>query len=210
MKKSWLFKKSLVSALIPLIFIFTGVAYAETWAKVVNDDIRSIQPTSDGGSITAGTNLSKLDGSGSVQWAKNYGSNLYYSVQQTSDGGYVAAGVTGGPFGLSDFLVLKLDSEGNIQWQMVYGSYYGEWPNSIRQTSDDGYIVVGYHWYGVVVMKLDPNGNIQWQKAYGGGHDFDYLAYSIYQTPDGGYIWEDGHTYSSLTQMEIFQAVHPG
>ena len=89
-------------------------------------------------------------------------------------------------------LVMKLDSNGNITWQKTYGgeSYDEAW--SIQQTSDGGYIVVGYtmsfgggfsdYW----IVRLDSNGDIVWQKTYGGiGVQF---IHSIIQTTDGGFI----------------------
>ena len=64
-------------------------------------------------------------------------------------------------------------------------------PNSIKQTTDGGYIVAGDTdlWTGssdAWVLKLDDNGNVQWQKAYGG--TMSDSANSIQQTSDGGYI----------------------
>ncbi len=62
--------------------------------------------------------------------------------------------------------------------------------NSVQQTSDGGYIVVGETTsFGaggvdIWVLKLRPDGTVEWQKTYG-GDDWD-VAYSIRQTSDGG------------------------
>jgi len=84
-----------------------------------------------------------------------------------------------------------LEANGTIQWQRAYGGNGYDMARSIQQTSDGGYIVAGESssfgssteaW----VLKLDGNGGITWQNLYGGsGND---VAYSIQQTPDGGYI----------------------
>jgi hypothetical protein len=66
--------------------------------------------------------------------------------------------------------------------------------SSIRQTKDDGYIVIGsinevssgYSTEDIRVVKLNPAGDIQWQKVLG-GDGFD-AGRSIEPTTDGGYI----------------------
>jgi hypothetical protein len=86
--------------------------------------------------------------------------------------------------------VLKLDSSGNIQWQKHYSASENASPQSIHQTSDLGYALVGgVGQIGNIdmwMLKLDPSGNIQWQKAFAGGSsDF---AEAIRSDLDGGYI----------------------
>jgi hypothetical protein len=150
-------------------------------------------------------------GQPSIQWQKPLGGTLGdggYCIQQSSDGGYIGAGysfsndgdVTGhhGSDTLSDCWVFKLDVTGNLQWQKSLGGTSEEYPMSIQQTMDGGYVMEGYskstngnvtgnhgnfdYW----VVKMDSSGNLQWQKCLGGSQD-DY-AYSIQQTSDGGYI----------------------
>jgi hypothetical protein len=87
-----------------------------------------------------------------------------------------------------------------IQWQRSYGGSAIDYVNEIKQTSDGGFIsigytisndgdITGYHGpplYDCWVVKTDLNGNIQWQKCYGGtGNE---SGFSIEQTLDGGYI----------------------
>jgi len=184
------------------------VVWQKTYGGGDYDYLTSIQQTSDGGYIVAGWTPSfgagwkdvwvlKLDASGNVQWQKTYGGGSddeANSIQQTSDGGYIVAGWTGS-FGAGsyDFWVLKLDASGNVVWQKTYGGGNWDWANSIRQTSDGGYIVAGYtESFGAGgadfwVLKLDASGDVVWQKTYGGGNN-DEEAYSIQQTSDGGYI----------------------
>ena len=62
---------------------------------------------------------------------------------------------------------------------------------SVSQTSDGGYIVIGYiRSYGPYgdawLIKTDANGNEQWSKTFGGKYEDE--SYSGYQTRDGGYI----------------------
>jgi len=102
-------------------------------------------------------------------WFKHYGgaiSDQAYSIQQTSDGGYIVAGYTNSfTFGASDFAIYKLNSSGNKVWFKHYGGTDNDQAYSIQQTSDRGYIVVGYtdsYTYGdydVAIYKLDSAGN---------------------------------------------------
>ncbi|MDX1651356.1 MAG: T9SS type A sorting domain-containing protein [Brumimicrobium sp.] len=198
-----------------------------------NDYAQSIQQTADGGYIIAGESNSndgdvsgnnggvdywvvKLDTLGNIHWQKSYGgsgTDAAYSVRQTADGEYIVAGYSDsndgditGSHGNGDFWVVKLDTIGNLTWQKSLGGSQGEWLQSIRQTSDGGYVVVGatdsndgdvsgYHGgFDCWAVKLDTSGNISWQNALGGS-GVDY-AFSVEQTTDGGYIVA-GHSNST-------------
>jgi len=88
--------------------------------------------------------------------------------------------------------VLKLGPDGTTEWQKAYGGAGTDTAVSIRQTSDDEYIVVGVTTSSgagnedVWVLKLRTDGTVEWQKTYGGiNRD---IAASIQQAADGGYI----------------------
>jgi len=74
----------------------------------------------------------------------------------------------------------------------TFGGGNMEYPHSIQQTSDGGYVVAGRtSSFGagssdVLVIKLSYSGNLEWARTFGGGNDDG--AYSIQQTSDGGYI----------------------
>jgi len=97
-----------------------------------------------------------------------------------------------------------LDSNGDNVWFKHYGGTQSDTGESIRETSDGGYIVAGLtksYSYGnndFAIYKLDSNGNKQWFKHYG-GIDNDN-SYSIQQISDGGYIvagWSSTYSYGS-------------
>ena len=145
------------------------------WQKCLGgsnaDYATSIQQTSDGGYIVAGSTDSnngdvssnhgvapdcwivKLNNNGSIQWQKCLGGNnedRSTFVQQTSDGGYIVAGYTtsnngdvSGYHGASDFWIIKLDAVGSMQWQKSLGGSEFERAISIQQTADGGYVVAG-------------------------------------------------------------------
>lgn len=129
----------------------------------------------------------------------------------TQDGGYAVAGTMiaydSGEIYSQKICVLKTDSFGNKDWYYYYDT--GEAraaANSIIQTSDGGYAIVGYRATGVdddnstfskgyslpqysgvdvVFIKTDSTGAYEWIKYYDyNGND---AGYSIMQTSDGGY-----------------------
>ncbi len=148
-----------------------AIQWQKTFGGKKDDLGKSIQQTTDGGYIVAGYSKStngdvtgnhgdadywvvKLDASGTMQWQKCYGgtgADYGRVAKQTIDGGYIVAGysksVNGdvtGNHGNTDYWVVKIDSSGNIQWQKSLGGFSYDYPESIIQTIDSGYIVAGY------------------------------------------------------------------
>ena len=208
-----------------------AIQWQNTIGGSANDNLRSIQQTSDGGYILGGYSGSgisgdktetyqggkdywvvKLDTSGAIQWQNTIGgsgNDELYSIQQTSDGGYVLGGYSDSDIsgdknenslGFEDYWVVKLDASGTIQWQNTIGGSEFETLYSIQQTSDGGYVLGGNSASNISgdktensqggsdywVVKLDASGAIQWQNTIGGSGT-DNLR-SIQQTSDGGYI----------------------
>lgn len=129
-------------------------------------------------------------------WARTYAAGGLASVEPTSDGGYIAVGDTvsfGG--GGEDVWLVKVDYAGNVQFEKTFGGTDDEWADSIQETSDGGYIVVGTtHAAGMGaqawLLKLDATGSLQLQKSFGGTNDD--VAFSVIQTSDGGYFVAGG------------------
>jgi len=144
----------------------------------------------------------------SIQWQKAVGGtgvDTFRSTLQTSDGGYIIAGSStsvdgdiSGNHGSSDVIVVKLSPLGSIEWQKSYGGSGNESAESIKKTSDGGYVIVGSsssldgdvtgnHGFGDFwIIKIAGDGVLQWQKSLGGTNGDNGRA--IQQTPDGGYI----------------------
>ena len=151
------------------------------------------------GSIGAGSGdvyLIKTDALGNPLWAKTYGASdndVGYSVQQTSDGGYIIAGWSYSFSMYSDFYLIKTDANGDTLWTKIYGKSDGanNEARSVQQTSDNGYIIVGYTnesglYFDVYLLRTDIDGNVLWTKILGGAND-DF-GFSVQQTVDGGFI----------------------
>ena len=163
------------------------------------DYVRSVVQTSDGGYVFAGYTrgppypslyfyswLLKTDSAGSVAWNKIYtslGQNYVYSMVKTSDGGFALAG-KGLPTPSDTYyeaLLVKTDSAGNMMWSKTYGAS-GDVANSVVQTSDGGYALVGS-----ALWKTDFAGNLQWSKPLDDPEAIE--ANSIVQTSNGGYAY---------------------
>ena len=155
------------------------IQWQNTFGGEYLDELRSIEPTVDGGYIVGGYSNSSISGN------------------KTSDA-----------IGIGDYWVLKLDSKGTIEWQKAFGGNQDDELAIVHQTYDKGYIVagnsnseVGYtkmvnnenetdFW----VLKLDEIGEIKWQQVYNFGK-IDVLT-SLVENEDhtfllGGYAKGD-------------------
>lgn len=184
------------------------------WTKTIGGSnsewvgaFNSIHQTYDGGYILIGSTnsigaggydiwLIKTDSNGNKIWDKTFGGindDQGVSLSQTNDGGFIIIG-NGGPSGQIywDLLLIKTDSSGNQVWAKLFGGFENDQGMSVKQTRDNGYIVVGTTrsfgngLYDFWIIKTDTNGNALWTKTFGGSDDD--VGYDILQTLDGGYI----------------------
>ncbi|QNF32138.1 T9SS type A sorting domain-containing protein [Adhaeribacter swui] len=136
-----------------------------------NDNLTSVQQTSDGGYILGG----------------------YSSSGKSGDKSQARKGSL-------DYWIVKVKTNGTKEWDKTLGGRDPDWLTSVQQTSDGGYILGGYSESGIGadktedyqgltdfwVIKLRADGGKDWDKTIGGMYE-DVLS-SIHQTSDGGYI----------------------
>ncbi len=185
--------------------------WQNTFGGKQSDEGRSVEQTSDGGYIVAGSLrltqvfLVKTDVSGSKIWSQTFGGRYEdsgYAVVTPSDEAYALAGIKSvydNPQVHKEFYLIKTDAMGKKTWNKTYGGYGLDDAQDMEKTSDGGYVLVGgtnrigKGGSDVYVIKTDDSGNKQWQNTFGG--EADDFGISIQQTSDGGYIIT-GYTYS--------------
>jgi len=143
--------------------------------------------------------LLKIDEYGNECWCKEfwgYPGNLAEgnSVYETSDGGFV---ITGTLYYSDediepDIFLIKTDRNGTEEINVTFGrSDRVECGFSVKQTSDEGYIIAGFinnpdEWIDAWLIKTDANGNMEWNKTFG-ELNHEYFGQDVIQCDDGGY-----------------------
>ena len=175
----------------------------------------------------------KYEADGEVEWATSIGgtsSDYIQSVSATSDGGYIVGGyfssssITVGDYtlinarsGYSDGMVIKYGKEGKVEWATNIGGNSDDLIKSVVESSDEGYIVVGYFessnitvgdynlinnssktsssdGFDGMVIKYSKEGIVEWATSIGGSSDDQILSVS---TTSNGEILVGGYFYSS-------------
>ena len=171
----------------------------------------------------------RVDSSGNIQSHTQYSyAHTSYStalnvLKATSDGGAIFAGQpqSGCPaLSLNSCgEIVKVDSTGKVQWvkDLLFAtnatpySTPTTWPFDIQQTSDGGFVLVGYaiapgEYYNPWIAKLSSTGQIQWTHVFADPNSQYSSAYSVRQTADGGYLVGGEVSYyvtPSYTEAEI-------
>lgn len=181
--------------------------WTKTYGGLLNDVAFTVHQTIEGGYILSGLTdsfgngnedfwLLRTDENGDTLWSKTYGTTARewcrYS-NQTSDSGFILIGLIDSLNFINwDLLLLKTDKNGNTVWTKTYGGEHFESGFGIEQTSDCGYILVGFtNSYGaggndVWLMKTNEIGDSIWTKTFGGPYSDG--GYCVKQTSDGGFI----------------------
>lgn len=192
------------------------------------DQAMSIIPAIDGGFIVAGHSYSndgdvtghhggtdkadawifKVSASGNLEWQRSLGGteqDIFKRVIATTDGHYVAVGTTfsndgdvTGNHGRSDVWVVKLDRHGNLIWQKTVGGSNDENGNSITNTNDGGYAIVGRSGssngdlsgnkgdYDILFLTLSASGDLQSLFNYGGTNSDE--GCEVVALPDNNFL----------------------
>ena len=193
------------------------ISFRKDFGGIGNDIGYSVKQTADGGLIIVGSTdswgngetdiwLIKTNNEGIKEWDKTFGGgegDWGTSVQQTADNGFIILGHTlSFGNGYYDIFMIKTDSEGNEIWVKTFGGNEEDFGYSVIQTSDGGYILVGFTVsFGsgnkdVWIIKTDSQGNEEWNKTYGGSER--EIGFAVEQTSDDGFI------ITGLTETNTF------
>ena len=127
-------------------------------------------------------------------WNKTFGGDgldFFTFIQQTSDNGYIIIGYTKSyDVSKTDIWLVKTDIDGDEEWNKTYGGPYSDFGNCVKETTDGGFILIGYYGYDdggpydVWLIKTDNIGNIIWEKKFNGEYTNIY-GKSIVELNDG-------------------------
>jgi len=168
----------------------------------------SVQQTTDGGFVIVGTTCSfgagetdvwiiKTDINGDSLWSRTFGGEEDDNgkcIQQTADGGFVIVGYTasfGESFG--DVWLIRTNADGDSLWARTYGGIDPDEGQSVQQTTDGGFVIVGRTWsFGagvsdVWLIRTNTDGDSLWSRTFGEGWAEDD-GMSVQQTADGGFV----------------------
>ncbi len=184
------------------------IVWERTFGGSEDEEAWTITATEDGGYICSGSTesfgagdsdiyLVKIDDSGNEIWSKTYGGQSRESrgfVQETTSGDLIISGWkhTSSDVSTSDMYLLRTNSSGDIIWENTYGGSGADGANSVRQTSDGGFVVYGEglwdttgEWQGIM-FKTDSDGNLLWGNTYGSIGDEE--GYGMQIAHDGGFV----------------------
>jgi len=119
----------------------------------------------------------------------------------------------GPPGGSNDIWVVRLNEQMEIIWQKCIGGYSSDNPIYITQTTDDGFIVIGFTksndgdvsgnnsypgtYTDIWVVKLSEHGVIEWQHCYGGwGRELLENPHTVLRKSDYNYVLASSTNYS--------------
>lgn len=166
--------------------------------------VKSVAPLKNGGVIVVGS-FSKYSSDVVVGATDGIDVDNDGVVDKTSEGN-------------NDGLIISYDADGNVTWAKVFGGEDDDSLSKVIQTSDGGYVAVGYaesnsikydgnviteisrtsttelSQKDAILLKLDENGNYQWGLRIGGTYDDEIQ--SVIETSQGNYVIT-GKYYSS-------------
>lgn len=187
-----------------------------------------IKETRDGGYIITGWTqsfgaggkdvlLMKVDSAGNCLWAKAFGTSASNEVgncvEQTIDGGYIIASGFPHEYGTGTIVdkatLIKIDSLGSLSWTKTFTGTSSATGNSVVQTSDGGFVMVGTAvtalGQDVLLIKTDSLGNTLWTKSIDDGEN--ETGYSLAKTQDNGFIISGeaaiGGSYSDVYLLKV-------
>jgi hypothetical protein len=128
------------------------------------------------------------------------------------ENGYVLVGETDTwGNGDKDIFIVKINKSGKAQWDWAYGFKYNEVGHQVIQTTDGGYLIVGYtdidraNKKDIYVVKLNSKGAREWHHYYGTSEDDE--GNSVVEVDDGyviaGYTNDTKHLNGDVYLLKI-------
>ena len=217
------------------------------------DEFTNIQPDGNGYILVGNTNSNNSDVTGNhgggdvwvvkmdrelnIIWQKALGGSQFdggSSSAISKDGSYIISGNTSSTDGDVtnlkggiDFWVVKLSNSGRLLWQKTYGGSGFEFPYSLTESVDGGYLITGLttssdgditavHKGGFIdawMIKIDKDGDVKWDKSVGGNgnetcafsmttHNGDYLIGGNTTSNDGDFTGNNGSSDGWIMRLD--------
>ncbi len=158
--------------------------------------------------------LVKTDSLGNKEWDRRFGgsdNDEVVEIVETDGGSFIVAGNTTSDSAydvsqpnrgvMNDYWLLKVDKNGNKLWDKRFGGASDESLESVKRTSDGGFILGGIsnsgvggdktqpRWGGLDywMVKTDSAGNKLWDRRLGSSESEEYFG-SIAVTSDNGFL----------------------
>jgi len=194
-----------------------GMVFSQTYGLITTEQLLFMDPTADGGYILAGFQkpttadsllwLIRTTESGDTLWTHQFGEfipeeedgraavfgEIAHCARETNDGGIIMVGATEGlEEHAGDLWLLKTDADGFLLWDHTYGGEGVEEGLSVDQTSDGGFMIVGYTTsFGagqkdLWLLRTDALGDTLWTRSVGG--DLDDEGVYLERSADDGFI----------------------
>lgn len=205
----------MIKKLLPIVLcLCTFQVNAQyTFSKIFKgtsmDKLYSVCPSSDGGYVFTGHSTSfgsgvsllvKMNASGTIAWAKHFGSappvsDQPLAIQEVSSGGYILAGqnYNGSTTDYNPYMV-RISNTGSLLWKKNITGTFEMFFQGVAESHDGGFVFCGSYSttgaggsYNGVVTKTDSLGTILWTKRIGSTSYDDYF-YSIGRSYDKGFI----------------------
>jgi hypothetical protein len=152
--------------------------------------------------------LLKINNSGVLQWQKTFGgrgTDFVTKTISTLDGGFLIGGMSSSTdgddtefIGEVDMWVVKTTIDGTVSWKKSIGGTKWDKINSLQETLDGGYIIIGETTSSngnfkagkglidIGIVKLTATGTLEWTKTIGGSGAEKGIE--ILQTNDGSFV----------------------
>lgn len=160
--------KLFITVFLTLLFfniVYSQIAFDEILEKslTVSEDSywRGSVSTSDGGFVISANILEnsiysacliKFDSLGNKEWKKLYKGKSHTGIQsviQTLDGGYAFTGKARTGMNNANIWIVKTDKKGKTEWYKTYGENFYDSGESIVETRNNDFVVVGTKRVGI-------------------------------------------------------------
>ena len=163
--------------------------------------------------------LLKINNDGDTLWSKIYGgwgNDQGKEIIPTSDGNYMITGMTNSAPNTSyQAYLIKITPDGTILWEKYYGGSNFEIGNSVKQTPDGGYIMLGITYSNGIngdayLVKTNSIGDTVWTKNFGGNQLDEGIFIVVNSDSSYTFCVRDSSTVGKNIDVQIIKTYSNG